>query len=249
MRNLKLVLEYDGSRFAGWQIQARERTVQGEIRSVLRKLLGEEVQLHGAGRTDAGVHARAQAANFRTSSHLPASTIQRALNALLPEDIAVVGAEDVAADFHARYSARWRIYSYTLTRRRTPLGRHALWVVTCPLEVERMQRLAAKVRGEHDFRSFCTSASEVKGFRCTVADSFWTETGEHLVFEIRANRFLHGMVRALVGTMVDAGRGHLAGDSFEAILAGGDRRLAGPAAPAKGLVLERVLYGDADPAG
>lgn len=244
MRNVKLLLEYDGTDFIGWQRQETGRSVQGDVEAILERVLQEEkVNLIGAGRTDAGVHARGQTANFRTSSRLPLEQIRGALLGLLPEDITLRGIEDVQEDFHARFMAKERTYSYLITRVPRALMRQTSWYVKYPLDEAAMNLAAAGIVGEHDFGSFCRTASEVEHHRCSVRVSEWTSSGEELRYTISADRFLHGMVRALVGTMVDIGRGYSTIVEFGEILSRKDRREAGPAAPARGLVLESVLYG------
>jgi len=242
MRNLKLLIEYDGTDYAGWQRQENARTIQGEIERVLRQILQEEVAVTGAGRTDSGVHARGQIANVRTGTGLPAAEIQRALNALLPRDIAIRGVEEVPEDFHARYGARERCYSYTIIRAPSAILRNFSWFVGYTLDVELMKKAAASLSGTREFGSFCKGQSEVDHYRCTVLSACWTEEGMRLVFVIRANRFVHGMVRSLVGTMVDVGRGYTTLEEFSSILAANDRRRGGANAPARGLMLESVLY-------
>jgi tRNA pseudouridine38-40 synthase len=242
MRNIKLLLEYDGTNYAGWQRQENGRTIQGELEAVLSKVLQEEVDVIGAGRTDAGVHARGQVANFHTNSVLTLREIHGALNGLLPDDIVVLRVEEVPDDFHARYSAKARTYSYLLALQPTALERNFSWYITYQLDVDLMQRVAREIVGQHDFASFCKAQSEVNDYRCTVFASEWTLSGTMLRYAITANRFLHGMVRALVGTMVDVGRGYTTADEFKDILHQRDRKRAGMAAPAKGLVLESVIY-------
>lgn len=242
MRNIKLLLEYDGTNYAGWQRQENERTIQGEIEAVLARVLQEEVDVIGAGRTDAGVHARGQVANFHTNSSLSLREVHRALNGLLPDDIVALGVEEVPDDFHARYSARARTYSYLLTLQPTALERNFSWYVTYRLNVDLMQGVAKEVIGQHNFASFCKAQSEVNNHLCTVSVSDWILSGPMLRYTITANRFLHGMVRALVGTMIDVGRGYTSVDEFKDMLNHTDRKRAGIAVPARGLVLESVVY-------
>ena len=242
LRNIKLLIEYDGTNYAGWQRQAAGRTIQEEIEKVLSQILQESITIAGAGRTDAGVHARAQVANFRTESKLPPREIMGGLNGLLPEDIVVHGVEDMPPDFHARFSAKERTYSYTITRTPTALMRNYSWTVPYLLDLGLMNQAADAITGSRDFRSFCKSDSEVPNTACDVRNVCWKEDGSLLAMTISADRFLHGMVRALVGTMVDVGRGYSTLDEFYRILERHDRSEAGMAAPAKGLVLERVLY-------
>ena len=242
MRNVKLLIEYEGTNYAGWQRQDNAATVQGEIGSVLSRVLQESVSLIGAGRTDAGVHARGQVANFRTVNPLPCAAIGRALNGLLPGDIALRAVDEVPGDFHARYSARERCYSYTITREPSAILRNFSWHVGYPLDTDLMKETAAGLTGTRDFGSFCKGQSEVDGTVCTVYDASWKPEGSRLVFLIRANRFVHGMVRALVGTMVDIGRGATTPGEFQSILVKSDRKEGGANAPARGLMLESVGY-------
>ena len=242
MRNIKLLLEYDGTNYVGWQRQTNGKSIQGEIEDVLFKILQEKVNIIGAGRTDAGVHARGQVANFRTNTSLRLEDIQGALNALLADDIILRDLEEVALDFHARYGAKERSYSYLITLKPSAFLRHYSWQVKYLLDVNLMKRVATLIPGTHDFESFCKANSEVNDHRCTVTASCWSLDDSKLQYQIRANRFLHSMVRALVGTMVDVGRGYTTFDEFSRILEKKDRKEAGATAPAKGLVLESVIY-------
>jgi tRNA pseudouridine38-40 synthase len=242
MRTLKLVIEYDGTGFVGWQTQANGRSVQEEIEKVLSGVLQEPVSVMGAGRTDSGVHARGQVGSLATASTMSAASIRAALNGLLPEDIYIAGVEEVPEGFHARYSARERFYRYFISLTPSAINRRYEWFVKYDLHVPAMNRVAASILGEHDFESFCKYAAEVDHYRCTLLGSRWIESPGKLTYEIRGNRFLHGMVRALVGTMVDIGRGYTPEDRFQAIMDAHDRRKAGMAAPPHGLFLEEVVY-------
>lgn len=242
MRNIRLVLEYDGTGFAGWQRQADARTVQAEVENALRQLTQLQTGVIGAGRTDAGVHARGQVANFRTESGLQMYEFQNGLNALLPEDVVVLAAEEVPLEFHARYSARAREYSYAITRRPTALLRNRAWFVKYDLTLDAMRWAAASIIGTHSFEAFCKANADVEHHRCTVEAASWSADDHSLRFEIRADRFLHGMVRALVGTMVDVGRGYTPLDRFVKLLESTERSAAGMSAPAAGLTLEHVTY-------
>ncbi len=244
MRNLRLVIEYDGTDYVGWQYQANGPSVQEEIEKALRNLTQEEARVIGAGRTDAGVHARGQVANVRIETALDSSELLKGVNAVLPESIVVHSIEDVQADFHARYSAASRSYRYMILRTRSALERSFGWYIGYPLDVEAMERCAATLMGDHDFQSFCKTIPEANHYRCSVTNSVWTHVENRLYYDITANRFLHGMVRTLVGTMVDVGRGRRTEQEFAAILEGRNRSLAGMAAPAKGLYLERIGYED-----
>jgi tRNA pseudouridine38-40 synthase len=242
MRDIKLVIEYDGTAFVGWQTQANGRSVQEEITKVLDQILQEPVNLIGAGRTDSGVHARGQVASFRTSSTLGLGSIYSGLNGILPDDVYIRSVEEAPPGFHARYDARERVYRYFISLKPTAIGRFYQWYVKYDLHLSAMNDVAALILGEHDFESFCKYEADVNHYMCTVLHSAWTQSGETLVYEIRANRFLHGMVRALVGTMVDVGRGYTAAEGFSAIMGARDRRKAGMAAPPQGLFLEEVVY-------
>jgi tRNA pseudouridine38-40 synthase len=249
MRNIKLVLEYDGTDFVGWQTQENGRSVQGEIAKILTRVLQEDINLIGAGRTDSGVHAKGQVANFRTSCTYSSEDILRILNGVLPRDIALRSAEDVPEHFHARYDARGRMYRYYIHQTTFAIGRQYSWFVKYDLDLNAMNTVAQEILGEHDFKSFCKSSSEVDDCRCHITRSMWREMGpgtswRHgaIGYEICANRFVHGMVRALVGTMIDIGRGHTPASAFRDMMSAKDRRNTGMAAPAHGLFLEEVLY-------
>ncbi|MBI4546752.1 MAG: tRNA pseudouridine(38-40) synthase TruA [Ignavibacteriae bacterium] len=242
MRNIKLTLEYDGTNYIGWQRQDNGRSIQGEIETVLQQLLQESVIVIGAGRTDAGVHARGQVANFRTETVLSLEELKRGLNALLPDDIVVRQVDDVPMDFHARFSAKERMYSYLIAMVPSALMRNYSWYVKYRLDIDLMKRAASAIVGTHDFESFCRANADVDHHRCTVLTSCWQEDGKLLVYRINADRFLHGMVRALVGTMVDVGRGYTSFEEFSKLFEKKNRSEAGMAAPAKGLVLEKVVY-------
>ncbi len=241
-RTLKLTIEYDGTDFVGWQIQHNGRSVQAEIEKACERILGSKTAVVGAGRTDAGVHARAQVAHCSISSDADLRELKHSLNAVLPEDASITALEEAPEGFHARYDAIARRYKYFLTTRRGPMTRRYEWWVKYKLDPDKMNSAASIVAGEHDFGSFCRTKSEVNHHRCTVSNSVWTVEGGRMVFDITADRFLHGMVRTLVGTMVDIGRSYLAIDDLAKILEERDRRSAGMAAPPQGLVLWEVSY-------
>ncbi|HKA90028.1 MAG TPA: tRNA pseudouridine(38-40) synthase TruA [Haliangiales bacterium] len=243
-RRIKLTVEYDGTDFEGWQRQAPpHRSVQEALERALADLLGEVCAVAGAGRTDAGVHARAQVASFVTASAIPAAGLMRALNAALPPDVAVRDAEDVDPAFDARRWARGKHYAYRIWNRpeRSPLHRRVSWHVRRPLDLDAMRRAAAPLVGEHDFSAFraagCTAKSPVRNLRRLDI------SGEDLiVLDLEATAFLRHMVRNLAGTLVEVGLGARSADEIEAILAGRDRTRAGRTAPPHGLTLERVYY-------
>ena len=244
-RNLKLTLEYDGTDFSGWQVQPEVRTVQGVLESALADLAGTAVRVTGAGRTDAGVHALGQVASVTTSLGLPAERIGFALNARLPRDVRVVRAVDVPESFHARFDAVARSYFYLIGGEESPVWRRNRWFVRVPLDEVGMRAALTALEGEHDFSSFCLVGSEPDHHRCRVAEislEYKVDFGGMIILRIVANRFLRGMVRSIVGTLVEVGRGKIPPSEFETILAARDRGAAGPTAPPHGLYLEEVRY-------
>lgn len=243
-RRLKLLIEYDGTDFVGWQVQPASagRSVQATIQDAFRQFTGADASVVGSGRTDSGVHARGQVAHAIVDTSLSCEKIFEALNGILPNDIAILRVAEAGESFHARYSAHERRYSYTISTVPCAIDRKIAWYVRYPLDVDLMNRCSRLVVGEHDFRAFTKSTAEVDHHRCTVILAVWERNGNKLIFRIHANRFLHNMVRALVGTMVDVGRGYLPFEQFETALRSGRRKDAGPTAPAVGLVLEEVLY-------
>jgi len=242
LRNIRILLEYDGSAYAGWQRQEGDPSIQEAVENAVAELLGGRVAVTGAGRTDAGVHARGQVANFHTSSDMECRRIAGGLNALLAGDIAVLGCDEVHPSFHSRFDAVGRRYGYTITTVPTAIDRGRAWRVKYRLDPEPMGEAAASIVGRHDFTSFCRAGSGARHHLCDVREASWTADPGRLHFRIVADRFLHGMVRALVGTMVDVGRGFISVPEFRRVLEGRDRSLAGPSAPAAGLVLEQVYY-------
>ena len=246
MRNIRLVVEYDGGGFHGWQAQARPavRTVQEELEAALSWVLREPVKLNVAGRTDTGVHARGQVANFRTESPLPLWRLARALAGLLPPDVSVRGLAHVPASFHARHSAIERRYVYRLLDGPSATWARRAWWPWTRLDPEALTRSYRPFLGEHDFRSFAGRApgqEEVHG-RCRVSRLEFLRWEEGVLLAIHANRFLYHMVRNLVGTAIAITRGRIEARALPAVLAARDRRRAGPTAPAHGLSLEEVLY-------
>jgi len=249
MRYFKLIIAYDGTDFHGWQMQSNKPTIQGEIVNVLRRITQENVQLHGAGRTDAGVHALGQIGSFRTQSTLSAGEFQRALNALLPPTIRIVAAEEVGPDFNARWSARGKMYRYRLYRGRVVppvLWRYVLHY-PFPLDEDAMRDASARFVGMHDFASFAasTGSEEDDKERSTEREIYSTELvrssdGEELVFTIRGRSFLRYMVRKIVGTLLDVGRGKLKPDDIDRLYELKDRSKSGPTVPPQGLCMVSV---------
>lgn len=242
MPNVKLILEYDGTDFAGWQYQPNGRSIQEEVERAIKQITREAVRIAGAGRTDAGVHALGQVASVQIEQDLDFKSFVRSLNAVLPEDIVVVDAVPVASEFHARFSATKRRYKYYIMKKPTAIWRRYCWWLNYTLDVEALAACSKVIVGEHDFASFSKADSNVEHHRCRVHESVWRVKGDTLEFDITANRFLYGMVRALVGTMVEVGRGHRPQSDFERILGELDRTKAGMAAPPHGLFLREVFY-------
>lgn len=241
-RNLKLVLEYEGTDFYGWQRQPGLRTVQGELERAIEQLLQHSVTVTAAGRTDVGVHAMGQVVNFFTPRRLQATRLLLGLNALLPADIRVREVSEVPQSFDARFSALARVYRYRIATRPRAIGRQYVWYYPRALDLELMRQASQVLLGEHDFRAFCRAEATLPHYRCCVEQLEWLRNGEEIWLDITANRFLHGMVRAIVGTLVDVGRGKTPPEQVEHMLRARDRRAAGPTAPAQGLCLMRVIY-------
>lgn len=244
-RNWKLVVEYEGTGLAGWQRQPDRPTVQGRLEEALAKIMGHEITLIGAGRTDAGVHARGQTANFKTTSPRKPHEILRGGNALLPDQISILSVEEVSSDFHSRYSALSKIYDYYIDASPVPraLRRSFSWRLGPGLDLENMAAAMALLPGEHDFAGFQSTGTPVKS---TVRNMMIAELapGKDGLFKMtfEADGFLRHMVRALVGTIVLVGQGRISVVEFEEILGAADRALAGRTAPACGLFLREVKY-------
>jgi len=245
MRTLKLVIEYEGTNYRGWQVQSKGPTIQGVIEERLKRLTGESVRLMASGRTDAGVHAVGQVAHFKTESAMDVSTILRALNSLLPSDIAIQKAEEVDPGFHARRSCQSKVYEYRILNRklRSAFHRGYTWHIPQKLDLEAMKVATERLIGEHDFSSFRSVGSPTRTAVRTVIRAEWKRKREGLLtFEIEASGFLKQMVRAIVGTLVEVGRGKTTPEEFLKILESRDRSKAGPTAPAHGLFLKEVRY-------
>ena len=247
-RTVQLVLHYDGAGFSGWQRQPAQRTVQGVLEAALERLCSESVVALGSGRTDAGVHARGQAVGVRVSDRwTDVQKLRRALNAILPSDVWVASAAQMRDDFHARYSAVSRRYSYyvgTDEAAHSPFrGRYEL-AFRQPLERGALDAAAAHLEGDHCFRGFAVlgTAPAHDDHRCRVLEARWRDRPGGLVFEVEANRFLHHMVRFLVGTMLDIATGRRPAADFAALLEATDNRKVSPPAPAHALFLDRVEY-------
>jgi tRNA pseudouridine38-40 synthase len=243
-RTLRLVLAYEGSAYAGWQVQPRLPTVQGLLMAAARPLLGDDLRLTGASRTDAGVHALGQAVSVRTTRTLAPDAVMRALNAALPPDIRVMGCAEAAPAFDARRTAVGKRYGYLLQNAAVadPFLRRYAWQVPVPLDVARMRLALMTLRGRHDFSAFCAAAGRHHEPICTIRAIHVVCRRSRIGVFVSADRFLHHMVRNIVGSVVEVGRGARPVAWLGEVLASRDRRLAGPTAPAHGLTLIRVMY-------
>lgn len=242
MRNIRLWIEYDGSHYAGWQRQNNAIAVQQVVEEALAKITGQTTSVIGSGRTDAGVHALNQVANFKTTAEIPCWKLQRALNAHLPGDVVIKRVDEVPEEFNARYSALGRTYFYYVVAEPTAIYRRYCWQALFPFDAQKLFRLAPKLVGKLDFASFCKADYSAADTICVVKQSEWKEDGNKLVYRITANRFLYGMVRGIVGTMMDVARGRFDEEDFEEILAAKNRARGGTAAPPNGLFLANVEY-------
>lgn len=244
-RNIKLVISYDGSRYNGWQRQGNtSKTIQEKIEQVLSKMTGEEIEIHGSGRTDAGVHAKGQVANFITDSKLPIEQIKNYLNQYLPNDIAVLEVMEVKERFHARLNAVKKRYNYTIWNDNVPnvFERNYMYTVEEPLDLEKMKQAADYLIGEHDFKSFCANKRMKKSTIRTIYAINIYSAGSKIVLSFEGNGFLYNMVRIMAGTLIEVGLGEITPEQIVRILERKEREAAGALAPAKGLCLEKVWY-------
>lgn len=253
MRNIKLTIEYDGTNYQGWQRQkvksqkskVKSKTIQETLESTSEKILQEKIKLIASGRTDAGVHANGQVANFKTKSLLPADTIKKALNSLLPEDIRIKALSEVDKDFHSRFNVKSKIYRYTLWQDSytPPCSRFYVRLIPYRLNLTAMRKAARGLFGCHDFRAFQTDST---GFsnntRRTIKNIKLKKDGSMIYIDIEADGFLYNMARSIAGTLIEVGRGYLKPSDVKKILESRDRREAGPVAPARGLCLMEVRY-------
>lgn len=246
-RNVRLVLQYDGTRYCGFQRQKGLPTIQAQLESAIEVITKTHSHVIGAGRTDSGVHALGQVINFRTKARMPVDRFVPALNSVLPWDIRILSAEEAPSEFHARYDARWKTYEYSIDTRPVPsvFTRNFTYHLSMPLDLKEMRVAAGFIVGVHDFRSFASSGGSAKTFTRHV------KRLEILAYDdlilrilIEADGFLYNMVRIIVGTLLEVGLGKISCQDVEQIRAAKDRRLAGPTAPARGLCLIKVDYGE-----
>jgi tRNA pseudouridine38-40 synthase len=244
-KNFKLVIEYDGSRYHGWQRQKNDCSIQGEIEKAIEAMTSNRVTLIGSGRTDAGVHAEGQVANFKCQTQLEPEALMNGLNSLLAEDIIIKHCEQVGASFHARYDAKSKIYHYQILNRPIPaaIGRQYSWFIRKKLNQDAMQAAILHVIGRHDFKAFeGTGSRRQHSTRLVHSAALIEKKYGLLIFQIEADGFLRFMVRNLVGTIVDVGKEKLTSDDFKRILDSRDRSQAAATAPAHGLTLIKVNY-------
>ena len=245
MKRIKLTVAYDGTDYCGWQVQPNGMTVEEILNRELSALTGEEVKVIGASRTDAGVHAEGNVAVFDTETGIPAERIAYALNCRLPEDIVAVKSEEVPGDWHPRYQCSVKTYEYRILNREMPdpVCRRSTVHVSYPLNLGDMRTAAGYLKGEHDFKSFCSPHTEVKDTVRTVHSLEIEKEGDIITVRISGNGFLYNMGRIIVGTLINVGRGACPPEKVKEILEARDRRKAAATAPAKGLVLKHIRYG------
>ena len=244
MKRVRLVVAYDGTAYSGWQLQPGVRTIEGELNRCLSELLGEKIQVIGASRTDAGVHALCNIAVFDTKARIPGEKISYALNQRLPEDIRIRSSCEVPGDFHPRKCESRKTYEYRILNSSFPVPTRRLYAhfTYVPLNVELMREAASYLEGEHDFKSFCCAAAVVESTVRTILDIQIRREGEEIVIQVCGNGFLYNMVRIIAGTLMEAGRGVFPPEHVKEILEARDRRYAGPTAPACGLTLIRYEF-------
>lgn len=245
MKNVKIIIEYDGTDYHGWQCQADLPTVQKTIEDAIRKITRENVKITGSGRTDAGVHAIGQVANFFIETQMDTDTLRKALNSTLPRDISIIKAQEVPNGFHAQFSSRSKVYEYRIFNRPHPpaLQRNRVWHIQEKLDTKKMREAAAYLEGTHDFSVFATADITVKTTVRTVKRVHVRKTREGIIsVEIEADGFLKRMVRMITGTLVETGRGKLTPEGFGQILAEGQKTKNVFTAPPSGLFLKKVIY-------
>lgn len=244
MKNIKLIIEFDGSNFCGWQRQPKGRTVQKVIEYAIYKATGEEIMINGSSRTDSGVHAKEMVANFFTNSTIPGDKFREAINTRLPEDVSIIKSEEVDEEFHARYSSTGKTYSYTIINRseRLSLGYQYLYQYKYKLDFTEMEKACKYFIGKHDFKAFMSPGSSIKTTIRTIKDLYIEQKGNEIKIFITADGFLYNMVRIIVGTLLKVGNGKIKAEDIESIIAEGNRKRSGMCVPPNGLILEKVFY-------
>lgn len=244
MKNIKLTIEFDGSNFCGWQKQPKGRTVQETIEKAIFKATNEQIEINGSSRTDSGVHAKSMVANFFTNSTIPSEKFREAINVRLPEDVSIIKSEEVAENFHARYSSKGKTYSYTIINRyeRLSLGHQYLYHYRYPLDFNKMEEACKYFVGTHDFRAFMSPGSSIKTTIRTIYELYLKRDGDKIQIFITGNGFLYNMVRIIVGTLLKVGNGKIKPEEIESIIKEGNGKRAGMCVPANGLILEKVFY-------
>ncbi len=243
MNNIKLVVEYDGTNYAGWQQQKNGITVHEMLRKAIERVVNEDVTLHGSGRTDAGTHAAGQVANFKTNSNIPIYNLVQAINSYLPKDIVVKSAKSVPEKFHSRYSAKSKTYRYTILNSniRDAIGRDYCLHYSTYLDIEKMRKASKALMGKHDFSTFKSKSDVISSVR-TIMKLDIKKRGRFLIFTIEADGFLYKMVRSIVGTLLEVGKGKMTIAEFKKIVKSGARAKAGNTVAANGLCLLKVKY-------
>ncbi len=242
MKNYKLIIQYDGTNYSGWQIQKNSQSIQQKITDAIEVLLKEKINLIGSGRTDAGVHAFGQSANFRTETEINIYRFKHSLNSILPSDIVISEMNEVEFDFHARFDAKKRTYLYLITTTKSPFYKNYSYFYPRKIDLEKLNSLSNLFLGEKDFTSFSRKNSEIENKNCIVYKSFWRKRGELFLFSIQASRYLHGMVRTIVGTLLNAQDQNDPESFIQEIFNSNNREEAFEAVPAKGLFLYKVEY-------
>ena len=244
MRNIKLTIEYDGTNYLGWQKQKNGVTIQEELQNAIFKVTNENIDLIGSSRTDSGVHAKGFVANFKTNSRVPAERFREALNIKLPNDIVIVKSELVEDTFHARYNSKGKTYEYIIVNSPTPsaIMRNTTYHYKYDLNIEEMKSAAKAFIGTHDFKGFRSQGSSVKGTIRTISDLSIDKSGDIIKISVTGDGFLYNMVRIIVGTLINVGRGKIHSNDMNAIISSGDRNLAGECVAPTGLILKEVYY-------
>ena len=244
MKNYRLTIQYNGKNYSGWQIQPNADTIQQQIEQAIQIITNDKIHLIGSGRTDAGVHALGQTANFRIEDELNINKFQHSLNSILPTDIAITDISEVDEEFHARYDAKKRSYLYIINSMKSPFYKDFtyLYPPISKIKIDQLNNISNKFIGEFDFTSFSKKNSETKNKVCNISLSQWRKSKEFYFFRIDGNRFLHGMVRAIIGTILEIAERNYPESRVENILSLKDREAAGRAVPASGLYLYKVKY-------